>query len=172
MLDHRGPRRLGRRFRPGLVRWVTGRFRRRVRVGQVLARDPDHGQRDDRRQRQDARRDQVASGRTRSPARGSYTWVCSAAALARGDVEAGLRRVRLPGIAGRGHRAPGHGAQDCQPDRAADLLPDVEQAGGRAGVAVGPWSRRPGPSARTAGPGLPRSRGSGRAARRRSGCAR
>lgn len=41
---------------------VTGRFGNRVPAGQILAADPDHGQRDDRRQRQDAGRDQVAPG--------------------------------------------------------------------------------------------------------------
>jgi len=40
------------------------------------------------------------------------------------------------GSPGAGHHAPGHGADDRQPDRAADLLPDVEQAGGHAGVVV------------------------------------
>src|SRR5215468_5638280 len=49
-------------------------------------------------------------------------------------MRASLRRRRLPGA---GYRAPGHGADDRQPDRAADLLPDVDQAGGHAGVAGG-----------------------------------
>ena len=56
--------------------------------------------------------------------------------LGGGQMRASLRRRGGRGSPGAGHRAPGHGADDRQPDRAADLLPDVDQARGHAGIVV------------------------------------
>ena len=65
------------------------------------------------------------------------------AGLQRGRLGGGPVRAGLGGCGGRsrlgpqaaGHRAPGHGADDREPDRAADLQADVVQAGRRACVA-------------------------------------
>jgi LuxR family transcriptional regulator, maltose regulon positive regulatory protein len=91
------------------------RLRRRVRAGQVLAPDPDYGQRDDCRQHEDARRDQVAPG---EPGRQRVVVDLGAqrGRLGAGDVDGGLGGRGGRGSLAAGHRAPGHGADDGQPD--------------------------------------------------------
>src|SRR6266699_4396032 len=105
-------------------------LRRGPGTGQFLAADPDGGQCDEQGEQRDSRRDQEPSGESGGQGvHGQLGWGCGRLAAGRDG------RGGVPEVVGRG--GPGDRAQRGQPDRAADLLAGVEQAGGDTGVLFG-----------------------------------
>jgi hypothetical protein len=108
-------------------------------TGQFLAADPDSDDPDEQGEQRDPRSNHkpagkagrqgvIVDGRRRGGAR-LRQWL------------AARRRVRDLGPDAVRDGRPGDGAEQCQPDRAADLLGGVEQAGGDTGILLGQGTR-------------------------------
>jgi hypothetical protein len=105
-------------------------LRGRCGVGAVLAPDPDGDRRGDRCGQRDPRSHQEPAGD--AGREGIVVDRRLHLGAGRGLAGSGSRRELAAGAAG--HHRPGHGAERGQPDRSADLLADVEQAGCQAGI--------------------------------------
>src|SRR5215467_2265446 len=107
-------------------------------VAEVGALDPDRDDRDDQGEQHDRGGDQVGAGKA-----GRQGVVVGGgerrAAGLRGGAGVGGRGLGVGGLGvdAVGDHGPGDGAEQGEPDRAADLLAGVAQAGGDPGLAVG-----------------------------------